>query len=88
MKLSVITNEKDTLEFYMEGERYTVANYLKEKISLMDGVDFCAYKLDHPLDNRARFILKAKNPKKALNEAIKQAREEISEFKSTVEKIK
>ncbi|MGI6589057.1 MAG: DNA-directed RNA polymerase subunit L [Candidatus Iainarchaeum sp.] len=88
MKLSVVANEKDTLEFYMEGERHTVANYLKEKISSMDGVDFCAYKLDHPLDNRAKFIIKAKNPKKALTDAIKQAKEELSEFKSSMEKIK
>lgn len=88
MKLSIVANEKDTLEFYMEGERHTIANFLKEKISVMEGVEFCAYKLDHPLDNRAKFIIKAKNPKKILTEAIKQAKEELAEFKATIDKLK
>jgi DNA-directed RNA polymerase subunit L len=88
MKLNIVTNEKDTLEFYMEGERHTIANYLKEKISKMDGVEFCAYKLDHPLDTKAKFIVKGKNPKKILEEAIKEAKEELAEFKTATDKLK
>jgi len=88
MKLNIITNEKDTLEFYIEGERHTIANYLKEKISQMDGIEFCAYKLDHPLETKAKFIVKGKSPKKALEEAIKLAKEELAEFKTAAEKLK
>ena len=88
MKLSIITNEKDTLEFYMEGERHTIANYLKEKIVGMEGIDFCAYKLDHPLETRAKFMIKGKNPKKALDEAIKSAKAELSELKTAADKLK
>lgn len=88
MKLNIITNEKDTLEFYMEGERHTIANYLKEKICEMDSVEFCAYKMDHPLDNKAKFIIKAKNPKKVLEEAIKEAKEELAELKTATDKLK
>jgi len=88
MKLNIVTNEKNTLEFYIEGERHTIANYLKEKISQMDGVDFCAYKLDHPLETRAKFMVKGKNPKKAIEEAIKQAKEELAEFKTATDKLK
>lgn len=88
MKLNIVTNEKDTLEFYMEGERHTIANYLKEKIAEMDSIEFCAYKLDHPLDNKAKFIIKGKNPKKALEEAIKQAKTELADFKTATDKLK
>ncbi len=88
MKLNIVTNEKDTLEFYMEGERHTIANYLKEKIAEMDGVEFCAYKLDHPLDNKAKFIIKGKNPKKALETAIQQAKTELADFKTATDKLK
>jgi DNA-directed RNA polymerase subunit L len=88
MKLNIVTNEKDTLEFYMEGERHTIANYLKEKIAQMDGIEFCAYKLDHPLETKAKFIIKGKSPKKALETAILQAKEELSEFKTATDKLK
>ncbi len=88
MKLNIVTNEKDTLEFYIEGERHTIANYLKEKIAQMEGIEFCAYKLDHPLENKAKFMIKGKNPKKALEEAIKLAKDELNEFKATTDKLK
>jgi DNA-directed RNA polymerase subunit L len=90
MKLSVVQNEKNTLEFYIEGERYTLPNYLKEKVVTMSGVEFCAYKLDHPLDKKAKFIVKTdgKSPKKVIEEAIKNAKEELNELKKEVDKLK
>ena len=90
MKIEIITNEKNTLEFYMEGERHTIPNYLKEKIASSDGVEFCAYRLDHPSDKRAKFVVKTsgKSPKKVLEEAIKQAKEELNEFKKEFDKLK
>jgi len=90
MKLEVITNEKDTLEFYINGERHTLPNYLKEKILAANGVEFCAYKLDHPMDKKAKLIIKTdgKSPKKIVEEAIKSAKEELAEFKKEVDKLK
>ena len=90
MKLSVVQNEKNTLEFYIEGERYTLPNYLKEKVVAMSGVEFCAYKLDHPLDKKAKFIVKTdgKSPKKVIEEAIKSAKEELADLKKEVDKLK
>ncbi len=90
MKVTVITNEKNHLEFYIEGERHTLPNLLKEKISADTAVEFCAYRLDHPLDTKARFVIKttAKNPKKVLEEAIKTLKEELGELKKEVEKLK
>ncbi|MFA6064691.1 MAG: DNA-directed RNA polymerase subunit L [archaeon] len=90
MKLEVITNEKNTLEFYLTGERHTIPNYLKEKIVAASGVEFCAYKLDHPMDKKAKLIIKTdgKSPKKIVEEAIKSAKEELAEFKKEVDKLK
>jgi len=90
MKIEVLKNEKDTLEFYIEGERHTLPNLLKEKIASADGVEFCAYRLDHPLDKRARFVVKksGKSPKKIVEDAIKQAKEELGEFKKEFDKLK
>jgi len=90
MKLEVLSNEKNHLEFYMEGERHTLPNLLKEKISAMEGVEFCAYRLDHPSDKRAKFVVKTngKAPKKILEDAIKSVKEELAEFKKEFDKLK
>ena len=90
MKINVVTNEKNNLEFIVEGERHTLANILKEKIAADTAVEFCAYRLDHPLDKKARFIVKTsgKAPKKAVEEAIKSIKEDLATFKKEVEKLK
>jgi DNA-directed RNA polymerase subunit L len=88
MKVEIINNEKNSLEFFIEGERHTLPNLLKSTLSKKTGVDFVAYKLDHPIDQKSRFILKSKNPKKDLEEAIKETQSEISDFKKAFEKVK
>lgn len=90
MKVSVVTNEKNNLEFVMDGERHTIPNMLKEKIAADSSVEFCAYRLDHPLDRKARFIVKTsgKAPKKVVEEAIKTIKEELAAFKKEVDKLK
>ncbi len=88
MKLEIIVNEKDTLEFFIEGERHTLPNLLKETLSKQAGVEFVAYRLDHPIDKKARFILKGKNPKKLLEDAIKEIQTQISDFQKAFEKAK
>jgi len=90
MKLDIVANEKNTLEFYIEEERHTLPNMLKEKICSMEGVEFCAYRLDHPLDKRAKFMLKTdgKSPKKIIEEAIKQSKDDLAEFKKEFDKLK
>lgn len=86
MKLEILANEKDNLEFYVEGERHTLTNLLKEKLSKNESVDFVAYKLDHPSDNKARFILKAKNAKKILLDTLKEIEKELDNFKKEFSK--
>lgn len=90
MKMEVIQNEKNTLEFYLLNERHTIANLLKEKLVKNSDVEFCAYKLDHPMEDKSRFIIKTsgKNPKKILEETIKEIKEELEEFKKAFEKMK
>jgi DNA-directed RNA polymerase subunit L len=89
VKIEVITNEKSNLEFFIEGERHTLPNLLKEKLGQNTDVEFVAYRLEHPLDKKSRFVVKAKgNAKKAVEEAIKELQTDISEFKKAFEKVK
>lgn len=86
MNLEIINNEKDKLEFYIEGERHTLPNILKEKLNKNSDTEFVAYKLDHPIDTRARFVLKAKKPKQVLKKGIDDLEKDIKNFKTAFEK--
>ena len=88
MKIEIVTNEKDNIEFFMEGERHTMPALLKERLSSKENVEFVAYRLDHPLDTKAKFILKAKNAKKVLEDATKELSKELEDFRKAFEKAK
>ncbi len=88
MKIEVISQDKEGIEFFIEGERHTLPSLLKEKLLEDSEVDFCAYRLDHPLDKRARFVIKGKNAKKSLENAVKAAKADVTEFKKAFEKAK
>lgn len=88
MKIEVISQDKEGIEFFIEGERHTLPSLLKEKLLEDSEVNFCAYRLDHPLDKRARFVIKGKNSKKSLENAVKAAKADVAEFKKAFEKAK
>ncbi len=90
MKIEIIKNEKNEAEFFIDGERHTLPNMLKEKLAQMGEVEFVAYRLEHPLDQKSRFVLKTKSvaAKKVLEDAIKELQTDISEFKKAFEKMK
>ncbi len=88
MKVDVIKNEKDSMEFFIRGERHTLANLLKEKILEDKDVDFCAYKLEHPSAQDSKMIVKGKNPKKSIENAIKETVKELDDFKKTFNSAK
>jgi len=89
MKLDVVKNEKNEMEFSVEGERHTIPNLLREKLSENNDVEFVAYRLEHPLDQKAMFVLKTKGPaKKVLEDTIKDLQKDINEFKKGFEKAK
>ena len=89
MKLEIIKNEKSELEFIVEGERHTIPNLLREKLSQNSDVEFVAYRLDHPLDQKAVFVLKTKgSAKKVLEDTIKEIQKDFDEFKKGFEKLK
>ena len=71
MKLSVLKEEKEFVEFRLDGERHTFPNLLKSKLLESKDVQFVSYILDHPTDTSARFVLRTngRSPKKVLEEA-------------------
>ena len=88
MKIEVLKNEKDSVEFKLDGERHTFPNLLKQKLLDNKDVAFVSYVLDHPLEHSARFALKTngKSPKKILEEAAKEIEADLDDFSAKIKK--
>ncbi len=89
MKLDILKNEKNFVEFKIEGERHTLPNLLKQKLLENKDVEFVSYILDHPMDTSAKFVLKTtgKSPKKVLEDAAKEIEEDLDDFSKKVKKV-
>jgi len=88
MKIDVLKNEKNFVEFTIEGQRHTLPNLLKQKLLENKSVEFVSYVLEHPMDKSAKFVLRTdgKSPKKALEDAAKEIEEELDDFSKKVKK--
>ncbi len=91
MELELITKDKNTLEFYLLGERHTLPNLLKNRIENESGLEFDSYTLDHPMADKARFIVKtsgSKSPVKAIEGACEKIEKDLKQFSEKMKKLK
>jgi DNA-directed RNA polymerase subunit L len=88
LEIEVKSNSKNELEFVLKGERHTFPSLLRSALLKDPKVKFAAYKLRHPFDTSASFIVKTEGetPKKALAAALKRIEAELGEFKKEVKK--
>ena len=85
MELKIIEDNKGKVVFEIIGADHTLSNILKEKIASQKDVDACSYNVEHPLTSNPKFIIQAKNAKKAIEDAIKDLKKDNEEFKKLVE---
>lgn len=88
MKLNILKDEKNHLEFKIENERHAFPSLLKAKLLEDNEVTFAAYTLEHPTESSCKFVLKTKSkaPKKVLEEATKALETELNEFSNKLKK--
>lgn len=88
MEIKVLKNEPSELEFVLKDNRHTFPNLLRSRLLEDASVQFVAYKLVHPMDPDAQFILKTKGKgaKKALEDAAKLIENDLETLKDTLEK--
>ncbi len=86
--MKVILNEpdKNTLEIEIEGARHTLPNLIRSELWNDSSVTFSAYNKDHPYVGNPKIIIKSKDPKKSLSEAIKRTRKTFDEIEKEVKK--
>lgn len=81
MNLKYIVEEKNHIEFELEGEEYSLPSVLKDILLENPDVEFATYVIGHPSRDPPKMVVKTKkeDAKKVLKEAIKIA---INDFES------
>ncbi len=80
MEIKVLENEKEKLVFELRNTGHTFCNYLKDELRNNKDVDVASYTISHPLVGIPKFFLKAKEPEKALDKAVKDLKKKNKEF--------
>ncbi len=88
MEIEFMKKSANHLEFKLLGETHTFANLLKSHLVDDPNVEFVAYKLEHPMDKDAMFVLKTKGKeaKKVLLDAAKRVQEDVEELQGAFDK--
>ncbi len=88
MEIQFLKKAANHVEFKLIGETHTFANLLKSHLVDDAHVEFVAYKLEHPMDKDAMFVLKTKGKpaKTVLMDAAKRVQEDVKELQSALDK--
>mgnify|MGYP001585914059 FL=1 len=88
MEIQFIKKQANAIEFKLMGETHTFANLLKSHLVDDPNVEFVAYKLEHPMDKDALFVLKTKGKpaKTVLMDAAKRLQEDLKELQGALDK--
>lgn len=87
MEINVLENKKGRLVFELPGSDHTLCNSLKEELNKIKDVDVATYAIKHPLVGVPKFIIEAKDPKKALLEASANLKKRNKAFLTAFKKI-
>lgn len=88
MDLVKLQDDKDFLEFEIQGEDHTFCNLLRFHAWKEKGIEVVSYNIKHPLVGHPVFAVKGKAPKKILGATIDSLKKEIKEIKDKFKKLK
>lgn len=86
LKVKINKIAKDTIEVEIEGMRHTIPNMLRQELWNDSSVSLAAYEKTHPYLGNPKLIIKGKNPKESLVEAIKRVESEFKKFEKEFSK--
>ena len=86
MKVKTTKMGKDGISVEIEGAGHTLANMLRETLWDDKTVTSAAYEKRHPYLGHPNLMIKGKNPEKSLKNAVKRAKDTISEFRTDFNK--
>lgn len=86
IKVKVAKKDKDTIEVEIEGARHTLPNLLRQELWNDSSVSLAAYTKEHPYLGNPKLIIKAKDPKKSLVDAVKRLQDDFKRFEKEFSK--
>ena len=86
MELKILKKTKTELELELIDENETILNPITHKLSANEDVEYAAFLADHPLANSRRLFIRVKkgDPKKILQQVIKELQTELTKFEKDV----
>ena len=84
MDIEFIEDKKDLIVIELKNSDETIPNLLRNILWDDKDVDYAAFERKHPYLTNPRIIVKGKNPKKSLKNAIKKSREMLKEAKKQI----
>jgi DNA-directed RNA polymerase subunit L len=80
MKVEVLENDDNKVKIKMP-RGLTMVNLINENIWQQKGIDVSAFATEHPYLSEPVLLVKAKNPKKAILDAIEQIEEDAKDLR-------
>jgi DNA-directed RNA polymerase subunit L len=86
MKITVVKDESNELIIDFDTSDYTIPDLIASQLQQNDDVEFAGVAKEHPEVGRPRLVIKTgkKKAKDALEKALKQLDETISELKASI----
>lgn len=84
MKVEVLEDEKEKLKIEIH-DNTTLVSLVNENLWQQKGIESAAFKVDHPYLSKPVLLIKSKNSKKALLDAIEQVVEDVKELRKKVQ---
>lgn len=86
MELVFTKKEENHVEFLIKGERHTFPNLLRSRLLQDKAIVFASYKLAHPMDDDATFIVKTKGKSAvtAVSDACKLVQKDLKSFNAAI----
>jgi len=87
MEIKFVKQEKNEMVFEITGATHAFCNILKEALTQNPEVTIASYRISHPFVDKITFLIEAKEPKKALKNAISSIRKTNEAFKKIAKDI-
>ena len=89
MEITILNEEKNTLEISIDGQGHTICNALRSELAKSEDVVSAGYHLKHPQTSKVSMMVTVSKgkPKKAIEDAGSTLRAKIKDLKGLVKKL-
>ncbi len=89
MEITILKEEKDTLELQLDGEGHTLCNLLRKELWDSEDTKVASYNISHPLIASPKLIVVSEKtkPRKLLLDSVESLKKKNSELRSLLKKL-